>query len=90
MCYAQTPKAIMRFPAAITLALLVVTRSSPAQMASAMPAGPTVIHAATLLDGRGATTHNVYVIVRNGTIERMTTTPDNVPGAASIEIGSAT
>jgi imidazolonepropionase-like amidohydrolase len=90
MCYAQTPKAIMRFPAAITLALLVVTRSSPAQMASAMPAGPTVIHAATLLDGRGATTHNVYVVVRNGKIERMTTTPVSVPGAASIELGSAT
>jgi imidazolonepropionase-like amidohydrolase len=49
-----------------------------------------VIHAATLLDGRGATARNAYVVVRRGRIERVATSPVTVAGAKMIELGSAT
>jgi imidazolonepropionase-like amidohydrolase len=75
---------------ATTLLLLTGARPSDAQIASAMPAEPTIIHAATLLDGRGATTRNAYVVVRNGKIERVTTSVVSIPGATMIDLGSAT
>jgi imidazolonepropionase-like amidohydrolase len=50
----------------------------------------TVIHARAALDGRGATIRNPYVVVRAGKIERIATAPVNIPGARTIELGSAT
>ena len=49
-----------------------------------------VIHAATMLDGRGGSTRNAYVVVRGGRIERVATSPVSVPDARAIELGSAT
>ncbi|WP_162918419.1 amidohydrolase family protein [Taklimakanibacter deserti] len=49
-----------------------------------------VIHAATMLDGRGGSTRNAYVVVRGGRIERVATSPVSVPDARVIELGSAT
>ena len=74
--------------AAVTAAL---ARTAGAQIASAaqMPV-TTVIHAATVLDGRGGSTRNAYVVVRGGKIERVTTAPVSVQGATAIELGSAT
>lgn len=50
----------------------------------------TVIHAATLLDGRGGTTHNAWVVIRGNRIERIATTPIKLADARIIELGSAT
>ena len=50
----------------------------------------TVIHSATLLDGRGAVAHNAWVVVRGRRIERVSTTAVSIPGARIIELGSAT
>jgi len=77
-------------PATAALALLAAPAITAAQIPSSLPLQPTVIHAATLLDGRGAITRNVYVVIRNGKIERVTTAPVTVPGAVSIDLGSAT
>src|SRR5690348_5880619 len=90
MCYAQFPETTMRILSAAALILLAMSRPSEAQLASAMPSQPAVIHAAMMLDGRGASTRNVYVVVRNGKIERITTSPVTMSGAATIELGSAT
>ena len=50
----------------------------------------TVIHAATVLDGRGGSVHNAYVVVRGGRIERVSTSPVKLAEAAFIELGAAT
>ena len=50
----------------------------------------TVIHAQTMLDGRGGTQHNVWVVVRGSRIERVSATVVRVPGATPIELGAAT
>jgi imidazolonepropionase-like amidohydrolase len=58
---------------------------------SATPADSvTVIHAGTVLDGRGASVRNAWVIVRGRRIERVSTSPVSEPGARMIELGSAT
>ena len=49
-----------------------------------------VVHAGTMLDGRGASVHNAYVVVRGTHIERVATTAIKVPGAKVVELGSAT
>ena len=51
---------------------------------------PIIIHAATLLDGRGASTRNAYVVVRRGKIERVSTSPVTMADAKTIELGAAT
>lgn len=82
----------MRFiSAAVAVTALAAVRPGQAQLASAPRTDvPTVIHAATLLDGRGASTRNAYVVVRNGKIERVATTAVSVPDATTIELGTAT
>jgi imidazolonepropionase-like amidohydrolase len=52
--------------------------------------GTTVIHAATVLDGRGGTLHNSWVVVRGGRIERISASAVSIPGAKAIELGDAT
>jgi imidazolonepropionase-like amidohydrolase len=80
----------MRFlPAAITIAALAASRLSQAQLGSSVEA-PVVIHAGTVLDGRGGSVRNAYVVVRNGKVERVSTAAVTVPGATAIELGSAT
>ena len=78
------------FPAAVLVAAT-LTRAAAAQITSAQPVrGTTVIHAATVLDGRGGSTRNAYVVVRDGKIDRVTTAPTSIAGATIIELGSAT
>src|SRR5262245_13618338 len=72
------------------LCALAGTASSRAQLPPVSAEAPAVIHAALLLDGRGGSTRNAYVVVRNGKIERVTTTPVSVAGASTIELGAAT
>jgi imidazolonepropionase-like amidohydrolase len=49
-----------------------------------------VIHAGTLLDGRGGSTRDAYVVVRGSRIERVETVPVTIPGATAIDLGGAT
>jgi len=49
-----------------------------------------VIHAATVLDGRGGTQRNAWVVVNGTRIERISTTPVSIAGARKIDLGSAT
>jgi len=49
-----------------------------------------VIHAATVLDGRGGAQRNEWVVVKGTRIERVSTSPVNISGARTIELGSAT
>src|SRR4051812_21024192 len=51
---------------------------------------PTVIHAANMLDGRGGSQRNVWVVVRGGRIDRIATTPVVITGATIIDLGGAT
>ena len=56
-----------------------------------MPADSiTVIHAGTVLDGRGGTRRNVWVVVRNNRIDRVANTVVKMANANVIELGSAT
>ena len=57
---------------------------------SPTPDAATVIHAGTVLDGRGGSLHNAWVVVRGHRIDRVSPTPVTVPGARVIELGSAT
>src|ERR1041385_6806813 len=50
----------------------------------------TIIHAGAALDGRGGVIDNPYIIVRGTTIERVATSPVSMPGATTIDLGSAT
>jgi imidazolonepropionase-like amidohydrolase len=49
-----------------------------------------VIHAATVLDGRGGSIKNGYVVVRAGKIDRVSKERLSMPGATMIELGNAT
>lgn len=49
-----------------------------------------IIHAGTMLDGRGGTSRNVWVVVRGHRIERVSATPVRLTGATVIELGTAT
>jgi imidazolonepropionase-like amidohydrolase len=82
----------MRFQlAVIALTAASAARSAHAQVGSGSPAEPpTVIHAATVLDGRGGSVRNAYVVVRNGKVERVSSAAVTVAGATTIELGSAT
>jgi len=66
------------------------TASSRAQLPPVSSEPPSIIHAAQLLDGRGGSLRNAYVVVRNGKIERVASTPVNMAGASTIELGTAT
>lgn len=50
----------------------------------------TVIHAATMLDGRGGMRSNVWVVVKNNHIDRISTTAVKLSNAKDIELGTAT
>ncbi|MEO7995880.1 MAG: amidohydrolase family protein [Gemmatimonadaceae bacterium] len=50
----------------------------------------TVIHAATMYDGRGAIQRNVWVVVRNNKIDRISATAIKLANSTAIELGSAT
>ncbi len=50
----------------------------------------TVIHAATMLDGRGGSVRNAWVVVRGRRIDRVSTAPVTIAGARVVELGSAT
>jgi imidazolonepropionase-like amidohydrolase len=59
--------------------------------ATARQAEPvTILHAATMLDGRGASIKNGYVVVRGSRIDRIATAPVTIHGATAIELGTAT
>jgi imidazolonepropionase-like amidohydrolase len=61
-----------------------------AHVAPAPDDSVTVIHAGTMLDGRGASKKNVWVVVRGNHIERVSSAPVNMTGARIIELGGAT
>ena len=89
------PQLIRTLAALSTLAL---TSLSPAhdvakvraRMVPVAADSTTVIHAATLLDGRGGTTHNAWVVVRGNRIERVSKTAVKLANARIIELGNAT
>ena len=54
------------------------------------PDSVAVIHARAALDGRGGSVRNAWVVVRGTRIERVSLTPVSIPGATTIELGSAT
>ena len=56
----------------------------------ALPDSLVVIHAGTMLDGRGGRVRNAWVVVRGHRIERVSTTPVTLAGATRIELGAAT
>lgn len=62
------------------------THSTPSTRADSI----TVVHAATVLDGRGGITRNAWVVVRGNAIERISTTPVRIAGATIVELGAAT
>lgn len=76
--------------AAVPIAFVATGRHSTAAAFAAPPDSVVVIHAGTMLDGRGASVHNAFVVVRDGRIERVATAQVKVPGAKIIELGSAT
>ena len=64
----------------ITLALLLAASiAAPTAMQSQVPAGPIVIHADRVLDGRGHVLRNATVVVNGGKITAVTTAPRGVP-----------
>jgi imidazolonepropionase-like amidohydrolase len=83
---------IMRSCIRILAALAVIdaaARPASAQLAPAATA-PTVIHAAYMLDGRGGSRRNVWVVVRGHRIDQVSTTPVTIAGATSVDLGGAT
>lgn len=62
----------------------------PALASRRLPDSLTVIHAGTMLDGRGGRLNNVWVVVRGRRIERVSTKPVTLSGATRIELGAAT
>ncbi len=54
------------------------------------PGAATVIHAGTLLDGRGGSVRDAWVVVRGSRIERVATTHVEVEGSQAVELGPAT
>jgi imidazolonepropionase-like amidohydrolase len=81
--------------AAVAIAFAATSRSSTAA-AFATPAvsepadSVFIIHAGTMLDGRGKSVRNAYVVVRGTHIERVATSRFSVPGAKIVELGTAT
>ncbi|HEY9226298.1 MAG TPA: amidohydrolase family protein [Gemmatimonadaceae bacterium] len=73
-----------------SIAVLAVRTSDVAPRTASAADSVIVIHAATMLDGRGATIKNAYVVVRGNRIERVSATPVKIPDARLIELGSAT
>src|SRR5262245_62122603 len=74
----------------LAAAALMAAASAGCARLTAQPASVTIIHAATILDGRGGATRNAYVVVRGNRIEQVATTPPNIAGARTIELGAAT
>src|SRR4051812_39098590 len=64
-------------------------RMSSAQLVTAAP-GVTIVHAATMLDGRGATRQNVWVVVRGNRIDQVSSAPVSIAGASTVDLGTAT
>ncbi len=54
------------------------------------PSNVTIIHAATMVDGRGGSQRNAWIVVRSGKIERIGSSPINIPNAKLIDLGTAT
>lgn len=80
-------------PCAVVGAAVVFTASTSRAVARAPQVAAdsiSVIHAGTMLDGRGATTRNAYVVVRGTKIDRVSTSPVKIAGAKMIDLGSAT
>lgn len=83
----------MRQPIQLLVAGFVVSipfSGATAQLVATPPDGVTIIHAGTMLDGRGASVRNAWVVVRGGRIERVSTSPVAIAGAKTIELGNAT
>ena len=78
--------------AAIAIGFAATSGSTTATATTPQVAGDSlfVIHAGTMLDGRGASVRNAYVVVRGSRIERVATSAIKVPGAKAIELGAAT
>jgi imidazolonepropionase-like amidohydrolase len=79
----------------ILLALIMIAPAAPSpEFGSRAPAraadSTIVIHAATVLDGRGGTQRNAWVVVNGTRIERVSASPVDIAGARTIELGSAT
>jgi imidazolonepropionase-like amidohydrolase len=79
-----------RFLAALAALVFDVTAQGSPSRLPAQPASVTIIHAATLLDGRGGSMRSAYVVVRGNRIEHVAATAPNIAGARTIELGSAT
>ena len=82
------PHPIALVTALVTLA--VVAPKAASAQATATSGTVTVIHAKTVLDGRGGSLRNAWIVVRGHRIERVSTTPVTLPGASRIELGTAT
>ncbi len=83
--------AALAVPAAATMVATTSNTASAIATVTAQQAAPvTIIRAATMLDGRGATLHNVWVIVRGRRIERVSTSAVSTTGATVIDLGTAT
>lgn len=76
--------------ATVAIAFVATSRRSTAATVAVADDSVVVIHAGTMLDGRGASVHNAYVVVRGNRIERVATSPVTLPGAKLVELGSAT
>jgi imidazolonepropionase-like amidohydrolase len=72
---------------ALLVAVVLIARTAAGQQP---PPAVTIIHARSALDGRGGVIDNPYIIVRGTTIERIATSPLAMPGAMTIDLGSAT
>lgn len=78
------------FGAVASVALTVACGPQRNADAAQQSGGVTIIHAATMLDGRGATLHDAWVVVRGTRIERVSSSRVELPGAQAIDLGSAT
>lgn len=81
----------IKFFAAAAALLAAAPRTPEAFSAQGIqPSDVTIIHAAAMLDGRGGSRDNVYVIVRGARIERISGSPVSMPGARFVELRNAT
>lgn len=83
-------RSIALLAAAATLTAPVNSAFQTSSSARIATDGVTIIHAGTLLDGRGGSSRNVWVVVRGHRIERVSATPVRLAGATVIELGTAT
>ena len=72
------------------LSLVVLPALSLAQARPPARDSLTVIHAATMLDGRGGSRHDVWVVVRGMRIAQVSSSLVSLPGARSVDLGGAT